>query len=160
MSATVREVAASADPVTRTFAVKAALPSGSVWALGSTVSVLPAGLQHTGAQVIKLPTTALRREGQSTVVWVLDSATMTVRLQPVQVATADGNEVVIASGLTPGLQVVAAGVHVLTPGQRVTIYKPNVAPALTSQAQTAINGVAPQAAASAAPASGVSPVAQ
>jgi len=160
MSATVREVAASADPVTRTFAVKAALPSGSVWALGSTVSVLPAGLQHTGAQVIKLPTTALRREGQSTVVWVLDSATMTVRLQPVQVATADGNEVVIASGLTPGLQVVAAGVHVLTPGQKVTIYKPNVATALTSQAQTAINGVAPQAAASAAPALGASPVAQ
>ena len=156
-NATVREVAASADPVTRTFTVKAALPAGSVWALGSTVSVVPAGLQQTGAPVIKLPTTALRREGQTTVVWVLDSATMTVKLQPVQVATADGNEVVIASGLTPGMLVVAAGVHVLTPGQKVTVYKPNAAPALTSQAQTAISGVAP---AGAAPAPGMAPAAQ
>ena len=156
-NATVREVAASADPVTRTFTVKAALPAGSVWALGSTVSVVPAGLQQTGAPVIKLPTTALRREGQTTVVWVLDSATMTVQLQSVQVATADGNEVVIASGLTPGMLVVAAGVHVLTPGQKVTIYKPNAAPALTSQAQTEINGVAP---AGAALAPGVAPAAQ
>ena len=156
-NAIVREVAASADPVTRTFNVKAALPAGSVWALGSTVSVVPAGLQQTGAQVIKLPTTALRREGQTTVVWVLDSTTMTVKLQPVQVATADGNEVVIASGLTPGMLVVAAGVHVLTPGQKVTIYKPNAAPALTSQAKTAISGVAP---AGAAPAPGVAPAAQ
>ena len=38
----------------------------------------------------------------------------------VDVVTADGNEVVIASGLTPGMLVVAAGVHVLTPGQKVT----------------------------------------
>jgi hypothetical protein len=30
---------------------------------------------------------------------------------------------VIAAGLTPGMQVVAAGVHVLTPGQKVTVYQ-------------------------------------
>jgi hypothetical protein len=42
--------------------------------------------------------------------------------QVVQVATADGNEVVIASGLKPGQQVVSAGVHVLSPGQKVTVY--------------------------------------
>jgi hypothetical protein len=41
----------------------------------------------------------------------------------VQLATADGNEAVIAAGLTPGMQVVAAGVHVLTPGQKVTVYQ-------------------------------------
>jgi len=41
----------------------------------------------------------------------------------VQVATADGNEAVIASGVTPGMLVVSAGVHVLSPGQKVTIYR-------------------------------------
>ena len=41
---------------------------------------------------------------------------MTVRSQPVQVATADGNDAVIASGLQPGMVIVSAGVHVLAPG--------------------------------------------
>ena len=49
---------------------------------------------------------------------------MTVRSQPVQIATADGNEAVVAGGLTPGMQVVTAGVHVLSPGQKVTLYQP------------------------------------
>jgi multidrug efflux pump subunit AcrA (membrane-fusion protein) len=73
--------------------------------------------------VLKVPTSALRQEGQGTAVWVLDKASMTVRSQPVEVATADGNEAVIGSGLTPGMLVVAAGVHVLQPGQKVTIYQ-------------------------------------
>ncbi len=151
-TALVREVAASADAVTRTFSIKAALPAASTLALGSTVSVLPAGLQHAGAPVMKLPTTALRQEGQHTVVWVLEPASMTVRLQPIQVATADGNDVVVAGGLTPGMQVVTAGVHVLTPGQKVTLYKQNVPLALTSQAQTAINSAVNSAPLAASPA--------
>jgi len=44
----------------------------------------------------------------------------------VQVATADGNEVVIADGLKAGQQIVSAGVHVLSPGQKVTVYNPVV----------------------------------
>ena len=151
VNAQVREVAASADPVTRTFAVKVALPPGTDWPLGSTVAVLPAVLQHAGTQVIKLPTSALRQEGQGTAVWVLDVASMTVKLQPVQVATADGNAVVITAGLQPGMQVVTAGVHVLSPGQKVTLYKEKMPPALSSQAQTASFPVAVQAS-SAAPA--------
>jgi multidrug efflux system membrane fusion protein len=143
VNALVREVAASADPATRTYAVKVALPAGTDWPLGSTVAVLRAALQHVGAQVIKLPTNALRQEGQGTAVWLLDSASMTVKSQAVQVATADGNEVVISAGLQPGMQVVVAGVHVLSPGQKVTLYKEKQPPALTSQAQTATNAVAP-----------------
>ena len=52
---------------------------------------------------------------------------MTVRSQPVQVATADGNEAVIAAGLAPGMLVVVAGVHVLSPGQKVSIYQEKTA---------------------------------
>ncbi len=126
--ARVREVAASADPATRTFTVKALVQTPQDLALGSTVSVLPMALQSSGVPVIKLPTSALRQEGQATAVWVLDSDSMTVQSQTVEVMTADGNEVVVAGGLQPGTQVVMTGVHVLSPGQKVTIYKTSGAP--------------------------------
>ncbi|RYF63647.1 MAG: efflux RND transporter periplasmic adaptor subunit, partial [Comamonadaceae bacterium] len=54
----------------------------------------------------------------------LDKASMTVRSQTVQLATADGNEAVVAGGLSPGTQVVVAGVHVLSPDQKVSLYTP------------------------------------
>ena len=119
----VREVAASADPVTRTYLVKVAIDAASSPALGATVSARPQALARTGTTVIKLPTSALRQEGATTAVWVVDQPGMTVRSQPVQLATADGNEAVIAAGLVPGMQVVVAGVHVLAPGQKVSIYQ-------------------------------------
>lgn len=138
----VREVAASADPVTRTFAARATLPAGVAPALGSTVAVLPQSVQRAGAPVIKLPTSALRQDGQATAVWVLDAATMTVHSQTVQVLTADGNDVVIGAGLTPGMQVVTAGVHVLAPGQKVSLYMPKVPLAQSNQGQAAIESKA------------------
>lgn len=119
----VREVGASADPVTRTYTVKVAIDAATAPPLGATVYARPQALSHVGAPVLKLPTSALRQEGSGSAVWVLDKASMTVRSQPVQVATADGNEAVIAQGLEPGMQVVVAGVHVLAPGQKVSIYQ-------------------------------------
>ncbi len=135
----VREVAASADAVTRTFAVKVAIDAATAPALGSTVYASPQALAHSGAPVMKLPTSALRQDGQATAVWVLDKDTMTVRSQPVQVSTADGNEAVIDGGIRPGMLVVVAGVHVLSPGQKVTIYQERTAaaPALAAPADAA-----------------------
>ena len=149
---TVREVAASADPVTRTFTVKVAL-AGDAPPLGATVYVLPRQSGAQGVPVIKLPTSALRQAGQGSAVWVFDAASGTVQSQPVEVATADGNEVVITAGLKPGMQVVATGVHVLSPGQKVSVYKPNMPPAQAGQALAAMNSEAASApAAAAAPA--------
>ena len=146
MQATVREVSASADPATRTYQVKLALDSKTPPPLGSTVYVLPEGLGGVqGAPVIKLPTTALRQEGQTSAVWVLDKASMTLKSQAVQVATADGNDAVIASGLQPGMLVVSAGVHVLSPGQKVTIYQEKVAAGQEIRAQAATNSIASKA---------------
>lgn len=142
LKGTVREVAASTDPVTRTFGVKVALDAKESLALGTTVTVTPQDLDRSGVQVIKLPTSALRKDGNTASVWVLDAASMTVKLQPVQVATADGNDVVLAGGLQPGMQVVSAGVHVLSPGQKVTIYKEITALAPVNSAQAAIKSVA------------------
>lgn len=118
----VREVAASADPVTRTYEVKVGLDGATAAPLGATVYVAPQGLGHAGTQAITLPTTALRQQGQGTAVWVYEPASGTVRSQDVEIASADGNAAVVASGLTPGMQVVATGVHVLSPGQKVLVY--------------------------------------
>ena len=146
----VREVAASADAVTRTYAVKVAIDAATSPALGATVYARPKALSQAGASVLKLPTSALRQEGSGSAVWVLDKDTMTVRSQPVQVATADGNEAVIAAGITPGMQVVVAGVHVLSPGQKVSLYQgKSAAPPAAPAAPAA---VAPSVPAAPAPA--------
>ncbi|RZI96435.1 MAG: efflux RND transporter periplasmic adaptor subunit [Variovorax sp.] len=139
----VREVAGSADAVTRTYTVKVTIDAATAPPLGATVYARPASLARSGTPVLKLPTSALRQDGQNTAVWVLDKATMTVRSQPVQVTTADGNAAVIGSGVTPGMLVVAAGVHVLSPGQKVSIYEEKAAAAPASPATGAIKNVAP-----------------
>jgi multidrug efflux system membrane fusion protein len=123
LEAVVRDVSASADSVTRTFVAKAALPKDAAPVLGSTVTVnLARG--KDAAKTIKLPTSALRLEAGATSVWVLDPNTMTVKSQAIEVNTADGNEAVVTSGLQNGDQVVLSGVHVLTAGQKVSVFGP------------------------------------
>ncbi|MBK8361496.1 MAG: efflux RND transporter periplasmic adaptor subunit [Comamonadaceae bacterium] len=159
---TVRELAASADPVTRTFPVKVTLSekdAGEALPLGATAYVVPQAVAQLAGGVIKLPTSALRQEGKGSAVWVLDTASMTVRSQPVQIATADGNEAVIASGLQPGQKVVSAGVHVLSPGQKVTIYKPNGPDPSAEQSSNAMKSGASAPAAPVAPTSASAPAA-
>ncbi|MBX3602132.1 MAG: efflux RND transporter periplasmic adaptor subunit [Rubrivivax sp.] len=127
LPATVREVAAAADPATRTFQVKADLGRAPLQ-LGQTLTVL-VELPRLEA-VTRLPLTAVTQQQGQTAVWLLDPASMTVRPQPVAVAGADGNDVIVAAGLRPGQQVVTAGVHVLTAGQKVRLYtEPDRAPA-------------------------------
>ena len=133
LSGQVREIGASADPATRTFTVKLGLVKAEILPLGITLNVHAPQLAGSQSNVIKVPTSALRQEGQQSAVWVFDPASSTVSSQAVQVATADGNEVVIASGLKAGQQIVSAGVHVLSPGQKVTVYKSDVTPAPESK---------------------------
>ena len=121
--ATVREVAAAADPSTRTFLVKADVGAAQVQ-LGQTMTVVVDLPKRDG--VIKLPLTAVMRQQGQTAVWVLDRNAMTVKVQPVVVAGADGNDVMVAGGLAPGVTVVTAGVHTLTPGQKVKLYEGEV----------------------------------
>ena len=53
--------------------------------------------------------------------------TMTVKAQAIEVNTAEGNDAVVTSGLQNGDQVVLSGVHVLTAGQKVSIFGKRVA---------------------------------
>jgi membrane fusion protein, multidrug efflux system len=119
----VRELAAMADPVTRTYLVKLALDAGGAnLPLGASLNVRTVGLRAPSSKALVLPTSALRQDAQGTAVWVLDEVTMTVNSQVVQLGPVNGNDVAILSGLTPGQKVVGAGVHVLSPGQKVTVY--------------------------------------
>ena len=120
--AVVRDVSGSADPVTRTFIVKAALPKDANPVLGSTVTVTLPLSSTTAKPTIKLPTSALRMDAGATSVWVLDPQSMTVKSRTIEVNTADGNDAVVTAGLEKGDQVVMSGVHVLTAGQKVSIF--------------------------------------
>lgn len=147
LRATVRDIAASADPVTRTFTVKAALSGSPLPPLGATLTVYPSAFAPRGVQALRLPTSALWAQGQQTAVWVFDAASSTVRTQVIEVAQVDGNEVLVRAGLQAGAQVVATGVHVLAPGQKVSIYQAKTAPEAAKQAQAAPNLGASSAAA-------------
>ena len=121
--AKVRDVSASADAITRTFLVKAALPKDVDPVLGSTMTVSLHAAKLVGDQPrIKLPTHALRMQAGATAVWLLDPTTMTVKSQSIQVNAADGNDAVVEAGLKNGDQVVISGVHVLTEGQKVSLF--------------------------------------
>jgi membrane fusion protein, multidrug efflux system len=117
--ATVREVAAAADATTRTFTIKAELADPSA-RLGQTATVRWQAPRREG--VIKLPLPAVAQVQGATVVWLLDRASMTVKPRPVQVGAADANQLEITGGLKAGDTVVTAGVHTLTPGQKVKLY--------------------------------------
>ena len=128
-NATLRELAASADPVTRTFLAKAELGDAAVQ-LGQTATVLIDLPRVQG--VVKLPLSALTQSQDKTIVWVVDKASMSLRAAPVVVAGAEGNEAVINSGLVAGQEVVVAGAHVLVQGQKVKLYDAGPAPAANS----------------------------
>ncbi|MCB1997745.1 MAG: efflux RND transporter periplasmic adaptor subunit, partial [Rhodoferax sp.] len=115
--AAVREVAAAADPTTRTFLVKADLAAAPA-DLGQTATVALPLPPRDG--LIRLPLSAVRELGGRTVVWQLDPQAMTVSSREIQVAGADGNLALVGGGLAPGAEVVTAGVHVLGEGQKVS----------------------------------------
>jgi len=137
LPATIREISAAADPVTRTFLIKADVGSASGMRLGQTATVAMELPQVAG--VTKLPLSALREEQGKSTVWLVDRGNMTVKSQIVTLAGADGNEAVITSGLVPGQVVVTAGVHVLSPGQKVKFYVDPGAP--PASAASAVAGV-------------------
>jgi RND family efflux transporter MFP subunit len=118
----VREVAPRADPVTGTFAVRVRLiDPPAAMRLGSTVT---GRLRLDGTPGIELPASALVRADGKTAVWVVDKASGTVSLRPIQVRDGDANRVQVASGLQPGDVVVTAGAQALRPGQKVRLLEP------------------------------------
>jgi len=143
--ATVREVAAAADPVSRTLQVKADVGQAG-FELGQTASVI-FNTPVRVAQGVRIPLSALAERDGHSIVWVLDGASMTVKPQPVYTADVTGNVILVAKGLQPGQEIITAGAHVLSPGQKVKRYQEPGAPApsAASAAQPAQVASAPVA---------------
>jgi RND family efflux transporter MFP subunit len=117
--ATVREIAGAADVVTRTFQVKADLPANAA-ELGQSATVQAQVAAADGA--LRLPLAAVAEHAGKSIVWLVDKPTMKVRQQPVTVARADGDNLVISAGLKAGDIVVTAGAHALAPDQKVSFW--------------------------------------
>ncbi|WP_444843488.1 efflux RND transporter periplasmic adaptor subunit [Duganella caerulea] len=130
----IREISPVADPSTRTYTVKVVIPDSlSEAKLGMTAVVQFAS--KTAKPQIKVPLTALYYEKSASSVWVVEGGV--VKLVPVTIDGAAGNEIVLAGGVKPGQTVVTAGVNLLKPGQKVKILgndlpaaAPAVAPAV------------------------------
>ena len=117
---TIRELASSADPATRTYTLRVSVPQPPPeMKLGMTASVrIPiSGLP----KLIHLPLSALVEQQGKKGVWVFNTATQAVQFHPIAIAGVDGNEILVADGLRDGDVVVTAGAPLLLPGQKVKL---------------------------------------
>jgi membrane fusion protein, multidrug efflux system len=115
----IREVAAQANPVTRTFEVKVGLTDPPpAMRLGATVV---GRLETDAVPIIDIPATALTRINQQPAVWIVDPSTSTVSIRNVDVLRFDEARVVVSQGLDTGEIVVTAGVQALHPGQKIRL---------------------------------------
>lgn len=123
-NATLRQLADSADPASRTFEARYALGGAAARApLGSTVTIaLALAGKSTGMEI---PLGALRDTGRGPGIWIVrDGATPTVAWHAVQLSAVGEETATITSGLAPGVRFVAMGAHMLHQGQQVRVAAP------------------------------------
>jgi RND family efflux transporter MFP subunit len=112
----IREIAPQADQATRMRRIRIALDDPPEnFRLGSTIV---ARLSDDPKPVLRVPASAVLRDGTEASVWVVDASTSTVSLHQIEVSE-DQGEMRIAAGLAAGARIVTAGIHSLKPGQQV-----------------------------------------
>ena len=115
----VREVAGSADPQSRTFAVRVSLPNDPRVLLGMTANVQATVGSKT--QLVSIPLTAMTEKDGKQIVWTVDRASDTVHPRPIKVANFTADGVAVADGLKQGDVVVAAGTQFMTENLKVKL---------------------------------------
>ncbi|WP_428423801.1 efflux RND transporter periplasmic adaptor subunit [Pararhizobium sp.] len=115
----VREVAGSAEPQSRTFAVRISLPNDPNVLLGMTSGIVAAAAD--AQQLVSIPLSALAKKDDQAIVWTVDRTAETVHSRPVKVADFTSDGVRISEGLKPGDVVVAAGTQFMTEGLKVKL---------------------------------------
>lgn len=123
--ARITEVAASADPVTRTFAARGRFdpPEDIVILPGmsATVTVNISTEDVVGLEsAVQIPANAVvgGNDGGS-YVWMVDGDTMTVSLSPITPGQMSGSMITILEGLTAGDRIAVSGVQQLAEGMQV-----------------------------------------
>lgn len=118
VSGQVREVAPMADSASRTYKVCVYLPNPpDGMQLGMTATVHNPEEEAEAADTVILPLSAIYQTGNTPQVWLVGSD-QTLSLKAVQVEEF-GNNTVKVTGLKKGDQVVTAGVHLLSSGEKV-----------------------------------------
>ena len=84
--------------------------------LGATVTIRLAS--QASQPEVQVPLGAVLDDGLKTGVWVLDSATSTVRFRTIKLVRLSGESAVV-SGLSSGDPIVSLGAHLLQEGARV-----------------------------------------
>ena len=114
----IREIAPQADQMTRMRRIRIALndPPES-FRLGSTIT---ASLSSGYSSVLRVPASAVLKEGAETFVWVIDTSTSTVSRQKVDLAD-DERGIRATGGLAAGTRIATAGIHSLKQGQQVRV---------------------------------------
>ncbi|MGR9224267.1 efflux RND transporter periplasmic adaptor subunit [Rhizobium leguminosarum] len=118
----VREIAPQADPNTRTYRLKIGIDQApDIFRLGAVVTATP--LVGERKQAITLPLSAIRHEGGTSQVWVVDRSTATVapRVIELEGPASAPRSVLVQAGLREGEEIVIAGVDELTDGQKVQL---------------------------------------
>lgn len=127
-----RELSPQADATSRTYPARFTLKNADTTvALGmtATVTLRPKGQQ----EVARLPLSALIDRGHGPQVFVVEGEGRTLAARPVEIAAYTGDEVLVASGVAAGEEVVTLGVQTLLPGQKVRVA---AAPGRTAVAET------------------------
>ena len=116
--ARIRTLSAAANAQTRTFDARIVFdaPPGTA-AIGSTAEVVIN--EPVERQALRIPLSAITRQGQHSVVWVVSGDPATVQPRPVTIQATQDNDVLIASGLREGDRIVSAGAHLLRAGEVV-----------------------------------------
>src|SRR4051794_5602830 len=118
-AATLREIAPSADPATRTYLAKFSLSDADdKVSLGMTATLTLSDAKT--ARVARVPLSALFSQGGRPSLYVVDDAG-DVTLKPVEVKSYESSDVVIAGGVEDGAKVVVLGVQKLDPTQKVRV---------------------------------------
>ncbi len=115
----VREVAGSADPQSRTFAVRISLPNDPKVLLGMTANIEASA--DSMRQLVSIPLSALAKKDDQPIVWTVDRTVATVHSRAVKIADFVGDGVRVAEGLKPGDIVVSAGTQFMTEGLKVKL---------------------------------------
>lgn len=116
--AVLRELAPAADPATRTFAARVALPDAPAdLPLGLTATV---NFARTQAARIVVPLAAILQQGDRFSVWVI-GADGTLAQRPIEVERYTDAGAVLKGGLEPGETIAAAGAFKLVAGEKVRI---------------------------------------
>lgn len=129
-----REIAAMADPQTRTYAARVAILDADprvIFGMSAAVRFIAA----SDEKAVTIPLSAVFQIDEKPAVWrVADDGLLS--LQAIELARYSDETVIVSAGLHAGDRIVVAGVHKLAAGQKIRIAEKTMAPSSDSRPVT------------------------